>query len=260
MREEKLEQIKSAISLMKEIIDEDLAVSVWDVEGTMLYFNKAKTFPLHFEEGFQILDKNDPLFEAMRTRKVVHTVVPKERFGVNIEGNLVPVYDEGQVVGCIAGMYSLEKYSELEDENNKIKNTLLESKDSINEILNAAINTTENLKSANESMENLDKSISGIFNVVDSIKDNTSRTRMLSLNASIEAARAGDSGQGFKIVANEMGKLSQMSSESVNNINQTLNEMMKSIEDVKNSINQINKESFNNSGVVKKIISVLERI
>ena len=104
-------------------------------------------------------------------------------------------------------------------------------------------------------MDNLEKSISAVYDVVDSIKANTSRTKMLSLNASIEAARAGEYGKGFTIVANEMGKLAQMSAESVSGINDTLNEMNKSITDVTKAISKVNEASFKNSETVDKILS-----
>ena len=75
--------------------------------------------------------------------------------------------------------------------------------------------------------------------VVESIKKNTSNIKMLALNASIEAARAGEYGRGFTIVAHEMGKLSQMSSESVAGINDTLNDISKSIKETTELINKI---------------------
>ena len=83
---------------------------------------------------------------------------------------------------------------------------------------------------------------------------------MLALNASIEAARAGESGKGFKIVANEMGKLSQMSSESVVSINKTLGEMKKSIEDVVSTITEISDSSFKNSEITETILSQLSEV
>ena len=214
MRQEKLEQIIDMIPIMKNMVDEDMAISVWDTEGTVLYFNKAETFQLHFEVGYKHEDKNDKIFEAMSTGKTLHNILPKEVFGVSIEGNLVPVFDDGKVVGCIVSVFSVEKKHELKKQNEVIKEIY-------------------------SSVENLEKSVNGVYGVVEAIKGNTSSIKMLALNASIEAARAGEYGRGFTIVAHEMGKLSQMSSESVAGINETLNEISKSIKEVKESINKI---------------------
>ncbi|MDO5516647.1 MAG: methyl-accepting chemotaxis protein [Clostridium sp.] len=258
MRIEKLQQIKEMIPIMKSMVDEDMAISIWDREGTVLYFSKAETFPLHFDIGYKHKDKTDKMFQAMSTGKTVHNILPKEVFGMPIEGNLVPVFDEGKVVGCIACVFSVEKMAELENQTNEMKHILEESKHSVCDILKAAVNTTEYLKEVHSSVENLEKSVNGVFNVVDSIKGNTSKTKMLALNAAIEAARAGEYGRGFTIVANEMGKLSQMSAESVVAINETLNEMYRSINEVTKAINQIDEVSYKNSEVVEKILEDLD--
>ena len=143
---------------------------------------------------------------------------------------------------------------------NRATKILEDSKESIYEILNASIDTSKHLKEVDQYVHDLEKSVAGVYRVVESIKGNTSRTKMLALNASIEAARAGESGKGFKIVANEMGKLSQMSSESVVSINKTLGEMKKSIEDVVSTITEINDSSFKNSEITETILSQLSEV
>ena len=52
-------------------------------------------------------------------------------------------------------------------------------------------------------------------------------------------SRAGEYGRGFTIVAHEMGKLSQMSADAVSGVNETLNEISKSIKEVTESIGKI---------------------
>ena len=214
MRQEKLEQIIGMLPIMKSMVDEDIAISVLDREGKILHFHKSETLPLNPEIGEKIEDKNDKVFEAMSTGKTIHNAVPKDVFGVSVEGNLVPIFDDNKVVGCIACVFSSEKKEELE------KKTAV-----INEVYS--------------SVQNLEKSVNGIYDVVESIKGNTSSIKMLALNASIEAARAGEYGRGFTIVAHEMGKLSQMSADAVSGVNETLNEISKSIKEVTESIGKI---------------------
>lgn len=113
---------------------------------------------------------------------------------------------------------------------------------------------TQLLKETNEANEKAKNS----DEIVGIIQDISKQTTLLGLNASIEAARAGESGKGFKIVANEMGKLSQMSAESVVSINETLGDMKKSIDDVVKTINEIYDSSFKNSDEAENIIVKLE--
>lgn len=259
MRQEKLEQLIAMIPIMRSMVDEDLAIGIWSREGTALHFQKADSFPLHVDIGYTHPDKTDKMFKAMETGKVVHNVLPKEAFGVAIEGNIVPVFDNGEVVGCVVCVYSLEKMAQLENQAKELKAMLEGSKDSINQILNAAINSSEYLNQVHDYMGALESSVRGVYGVVEAIKGNTSRTKMLALNASIEAARAGESGKGFSIVANEMGKLSKMSADSVTEINQTLNEMVSSITDVVNAVKKIDEVSYKNNAEVEKIISDLNK-
>lgn len=71
----------------------------------------------------------------------------------------------------------------------------------------------------------MDGAIDKINSIVDLIRDIAEETNLLSLNASIEAARAGDVGRGFAVVASQIGKLASTSKEAVDNIAQLTGEI-----------------------------------
>lgn len=71
-------------------------------------------------------------------------------------------------------------------------------------------------------MDDKSKAISQIITVINDI---SSQTKLLSLNASIEAARAGQFGRGFSVVAEEIKKLADSSTTSVNEIQNIVNEI-----------------------------------
>ena len=75
-------------------------------------------------------------------------------------------------------------------------------------------------------VEDTNTTIQGITEVLKMIESVADQTKLLSLNASIEAARAGDAGKGFAVVATEIQKLSEQSTEGVSQIQQLANEMM----------------------------------
>lgn len=100
---------------------------------------------------------------------------------------------------------------------------------STRESIQVGTNTTEELTLQTKStlnitkeiiweIENLAEKSSNISRVINVINDIANQTNLLSLNASIEAARAGDAGKGFAVVATEIRKLADQSKSSVSDI------------------------------------------
>ncbi len=86
--------------------------------------------------------------------------------------------------------------------------------------------SSEQMKSLMEAMEKIDKTSRDIVHIIKSIEDIAFQTNILSLNASVEAARAGAVGKGFAVVADEVkalaGKAAEASKETTNLINQAM--------------------------------------
>lgn len=118
------------------------------------------------------------------------------------------------------------------------------------------------LQDAIKSINIIQNSSKDFFSFINTISDISERIKLLAINASIEAARAGKSGEGFAVVALEVRKLSEASSNSVNDIEIKLKEMNEKILEGAEKINIVIKivENFfkNIEGVIKLFDEITE--
>ncbi|CCU78822.1 methyl-accepting chemotaxis protein [Halanaerobium saccharolyticum subsp. saccharolyticum DSM 6643] len=114
-------------------------------------------------------------------------------------------------------MEKLEKISQqLMSDSAKNQNWIEESNNTLLEIATNVKKSGDSIESVEDALENTNKLLGGIIDITDQIN-------LLALNASIEAARAGDAGRGFNVVAGEIKSLSEETEQLTSEIREAIN-------------------------------------
>ncbi len=150
----------------------------------------------------------------------------------------------------------------LSDNSNHMDKANEDAAKSIETVLDSSNRSSAIVEKITNQIEETNQAISSINEAVDLIMDITGQTSLLSLNASIEAARAGQAGRGFAVVADEIKKLSEQSAQGADAIKQVADNIFeKSNESVAlvNEVRELIGKEQEDISVTKESFEILSK-
>jgi methyl-accepting chemotaxis protein len=163
---------------------------------------------------------------------------------IDVSNHVKDTYDKSLQISEITKTV-LNYSKDLDDNSNKAAETISAGIDAVQVMSNMIDATVDNSSITNKTVESLFEKTKKIMDILEVIKGIAEQTNLLALNAAIEAARAGESGNGFAVVAEEIRKLAERSSEESKNIENVVNDIFIESDNSKQAVNKT-VESINN--------------
>ncbi|WP_298399617.1 methyl-accepting chemotaxis protein [uncultured Azonexus sp.] len=135
-----------------------------------------------------------------------------------------------------------------------------QSNANISQSMAATNRVVDAVNASNTTIDQLNRSIAKIGDITSVIADIASQTNLLALNAAIEAARAGEQGRGFAVVADEVRKLAERTTTSTADINTTVSEIQSVTAQAVASMDVASQEVETGIGKLRESVAGLEGI
>lgn len=254
---ERLRAIVDELPLLKQLFKYDVYLTVLDTEGIVQGYSIPDGEKPQMSVGEAFHDPSGAFQEVIRTGRARQNRLPKEVMGEAFEGMLVPIKDGIDVVGCITCTYSVDREEQILLIADKFQKSVQDINDSLRKVVDGIENLFGMLTDMNDVTNSVEGDVHTAVDVVGKISSNASRSNILALNASIEAARSGEYGRGFAVVATEMGKLANDSGSSAKEIKTTLDVIAEHLTSIVGSIkgaNDMAREHMENISAIQNVL------
>lgn len=266
MENELFRSFYNVSAFLSDMFEDEVSFAITDLEKYLVYIPTEHINP-GIKEG-DIIKEGSSSYNCIKSGNTIKKIVPKDVYGFEMMAIAIPIKDEkGKVVGCVSFGRSMEKHYEISNLSKTLSQSLQKISRSTNEISSAL----QNVLSANEVViADVTKASSETHNtdaILKFIKTVAEQTNLLGLNAAIEAARTGEAGRGFSVVAQEIRKLSVSSSESITKIESVLSRIQESVESISRNINELNavfkhqtQDLLEINGSLEEISNIAEKL
>ena len=232
----KLKAVVDSIDFYQATYPEDACVLIFDTEKVVAY-KSGRQVDLKINVGETVeMHKNTTSVRAMKSGKFLREERGAELFGFSYIASAVPIYDDGRIVGVVTGVISNERVHNIRTVGMELTGAVQQMSANTEELAHASTDVSKSIEDLSRFADTMNNDIQQINAIVNAVKEIASKSKILGLNASIEAARSGIHGKGFAVVANEIQKMAQNSIESAEII-------AKELENIKKAITYVNEST-----------------
>ena len=212
-----LEKFKYVVPLMREMMQVDIAVGLFDTEKCLAY-QPARSFDQKAKPG-DTVKPGSGTYQAIAEKKRIVKKIDASVYGIPYVVVALPIKNDlGEIIGVIAVSQSVEQQEALTDLAGNLSDAVSSLAGTTQEISAQTEEIAANLRQMTQTAVAAQKRVAEMDQVLGLIKTIAGQTNLLGLNAAIEAARVGEQGRGFGVVAEEIRKLAHISTDSIKKI------------------------------------------
>ncbi|HEX3078650.1 MAG TPA: methyl-accepting chemotaxis protein [Lachnospiraceae bacterium] len=237
------ESFNNFAPIVTELFPEGAFLYLSDLEK-IAYIQGSKKFTLdNMHIGYE-LKETDIAYQTIHTKQHQVREVGAERYGVPVYIANYPLYDEEDkdrpIVATLGVVVPKAAAGKLKNMSENLTTSLSSIAKAVELLASSAMKIHENEQNLYTNIHSVNEVLNKINDVTGFISSVANQSNMLGLNAAIEASRAGESGKGFSVVANEIRKLASQSKETVPKIK----ELTQNIQDKIKDIDEKSKQSI----------------
>lgn len=221
-----------------------------------------------------IIEAKDASEKSFNSMRVIDTsignsmkTISEIELGVNeiSKGNVtqaestISIAEESSVLSETVGEIR-EMSTNIKSSVDKVHTSAEQAMQSLEEVSAQLKNSKESTELVSKESLALQENSKRLIEVTKIIEHITTQINLLALNAAIEAARSGDAGKGFSVIASEISSLAKSSEESISSISDTIELMVSNINSLSVSITEVDKISEENVTQNESMISDIEGI
>ncbi len=256
-----VESFKLCAPLIKNLLTDDISIAIVEKDTRKtLFYQPGETIDHGIREG-DLCPEGSIVVETAQKGETISKKAGSETFGFPYFSQGMPLYDStGNVIAGIALSKSLEKYQKLMaavDELKKAIDTVGENAHNLAANSEELLAISEELSAASERTINKTSETGEVLKMIEKV---TGQTKLLGLNASIEAARLGEQGRGFNVVANEIQKLAQNSVDSLKQIEEILGELPETTKIMNQSIENVREVGSKHAEDATEVDAMIQKL
>jgi hypothetical protein len=249
--------LHSTEDIYPHIIGQHFQMCLVDQDYTITYFKDFDSqIPVPFRVG-QILPENSTSALCIKENKIMHRIVPKEIYGVEMRTISIPFSDRS---GCVSVIFNVKTHHQV---STSIEQIVASTEQISATSQNIYVQTIEMNHKFDHVMAQVTSTVStsshlsDIYTIVKGVAD---QLKLISINALIQAAHAGEYGRGFSVVAQEVRKLADEANEQMKHVEDIVKRMSINLKSMEKEIQVLREYAEHQCHASKEISQAIEAV